>query len=659
MKRPYFIVVIVASISILVGIVSYADLIESKKDLESLLVSESVNLVKTLKYSVENNINSSSLIQKTITDKLVSSSSHADHINHHKAMKKGDIVAFAEENELDMLIIEHDEKIKSNFEPELFLEDLPQLKVSINIIKNDDYFWFEIGNVSFRNEDYFLIGGKFYDDRTVIICGVKEEKLSDLRKQIGIGRLLNNYSKNPDITYVVLQDSFGIIAATSVLKDNSLPEDGDFIGNLYQKHYPDYRFTDFQGLPIIEAAIRAEADNNTMVVRLAISLEKINAINHKATMSFVYLIVGMIALTGFTWIAVLMHYRHRRLEEHSKQMTQYTDLMLSNINDAVIGVGKNDEILIYNKKAEMLFGAKPSSGKYKHLFDEDILGISEAISNGNNTPYKEFKSKESTVLAFTTSVVYNSISQVEIVIAIIRDITHIKNETELKNREEKVRATGALAAGVAHEIRNPMNAINIIAQRLELEFEPIDYKQEYIELVSIIRDEIDRIDGIIEQFIQFSAIKPTALRQANICGITQKAVNLMSPLANSKNINIEFLHKDHLDCFCDEDKIEQVVINLIKNAIDSIEENGKIKIVVASDDKKIILAIEDNGKGIPEEMKAKVFDLYFSTKKKGMGLGLGIVSKIISDHGGKIYFKTFNNIGTTFFVELPRTSNNG
>ena len=257
------------------------------------------------------------------------------------------------------------------------------------------------------------------------------------------------------------------------------------------------------------------------------------------------------------------------------------------------------------------------------------------------------------ILAYSTSSIYDSNNDPYIAIAVIRDVSEIKQAEEIKRRNEKLKATGTLAAGVAHEIRNPMNAINVIAQRLEYEFEPNHSKEDYFELVRTVRQEIRRIDKIISQFLEFSKINRIILKHEDLNNPVNNAVNLLKSTALEKNIRINYKAENNKIANIDKDRIQQVFINLIQNALDASAENSEILIQIKDTVQNWIVTVSDSGAGINDEIKDKIFDIYFTTKSKGTGLGLGIVNKIIEEHEGKIYFES-NNTGTTFFVELKK-----
>jgi len=207
---------------------------------------------------------------------------------------------------------------------------------------------------------------------------------------------------------------------------------------------------------------------------------------------------------------------------------------------------------------------------------------------------------------------------------------HITNEVyrlqaDLRRRE-KFSAMGELAAGVAHEIRNPLNAISMTAQRLAREFPPAEGADEQAQLIRTIRQEIERISAIIRQFLDFARPAPLAKKSVEMVELIMKVMALYQARATSQHINMESQNHLHSKVMIDPDKITQALINLLENALDAVTSGGTVKLRVDSlGHKKFSITVEDDGTGIPEENLNRIFNLYFTTKPNGTGLGLAQV----------------------------------
>ncbi len=657
MKKIYLFVFILIGIASAVAVFSYFEYFQSKNILLSILKSESKNLIKALKYSIENNIKTNEIIEDEIQNTLISTSSLADHINTHKRFDKQSIKLFANTYNVDFTLLYDKNGIVSNLD---YADSLIYRKLDneLEFLRKENYYWLELGVIEFADTEYYLIGGEFEDDNTIIISGIEEKKLLDLRKSVGIGVLLNNYKQNKDIIYVALQDTFGLIAATKNLEAITTIQGDDFLDSIYKSDKLTNRITDYNNQDVLETVTTLSNKDHKIIVRLGLSLEKFESINQKNKNRTIFLALGMFVIIAVSFAFVYQRARHNKLKEAHKQMLDYTGLLLSNINEAVIGIDKNCSIILFNQKAEYLFGKPEISSNYIEFFNQDFLELFNTLQSNKPEEYKEIeyhsKNKQNYILAYSKSIASDETGNSNIAIAVIRDITQIREAEKLAQRNEKLAVTGELAAGVAHEIRNPMNAINIIAQRLEYEFEPKNEEEEYSNLVKIIRNEIQRIDLIIAQFIEFSKLKQSVLTEGNLYSPINNAIDLLKHSAEQENIHLIDRCEKTISAMIDIHKLEQVFINLIKNAIDAIQSNGEIIVSSILKENKVTIMIKDNGCGIDEDKKQKIFDLYFTTKDKGTGLGLGIVHKIIQEHYGKIWFESELNVGTTFYLEFER-----
>jgi signal transduction histidine kinase len=238
---------------------------------------------------------------------------------------------------------------------------------------------------------------------------------------------------------------------------------------------------------------------------------------------------------------------------------------------------------------------------------------------------------------------------------------HLAGIVEMERRLEKAErlsSLGQLAAGVAHEIRNPLNAISMATQRLKRDFVPLDSNRadDFQNLSGVIRDEIKRLNGIIEEFLTFSKSRRLELHNFSVTEVLQKIVSLIREEASARNVIIETKWR-HTPAIIpmDINKLQQAFLNLIKNAMESMPAEGKIIITVDKEGKKyIVVSIADTGCGMTAEEIERIFNPEYTTKEKGLGLGIPLANEIIRGHGGEIRVISREGEGTTFEVVLPR-----
>jgi signal transduction histidine kinase len=227
----------------------------------------------------------------------------------------------------------------------------------------------------------------------------------------------------------------------------------------------------------------------------------------------------------------------------------------------------------------------------------------------------------------------------------------------LLERHEKLASLGLLAAGVAHEIRNPLTAIKgaMFLQQKKLENGSSEYAD-----AKTVEHEILRLERIVNNFLQFAGPGDLRLAPAAAAAPLRAVSALLGPELAKSNIRL-VLEEPRITV--DEAQIEQVLINLVQNAADAIGRNGTVKLRARADRKRIgnketnvvILEVADNGKGIAPEVQQRLFDPFFTTKETGTGLGLCIAAGIVQKHGGAIQYQTQVDYGTTFGIVLPGT----
>lgn len=231
----------------------------------------------------------------------------------------------------------------------------------------------------------------------------------------------------------------------------------------------------------------------------------------------------------------------------------------------------------------------------------------------------------------------------------------LKKTQDALIRTERIAAVGQIAAGVTHEIKNPLNSLSINTQMLIKEFsEKFGKDSSAFESASLIKHEINRINNILEEFVKFAKFPEPRFFDNDINQVIREVADLISESAREENVKVTLSLCETMPVIkFDARQFKEVIINLSQNAIRSMPDGGKLEIRTALADKNIIIDIIDTGEGIREANLEKIFKPFYSTREKGLGLGLPIVQRIIESHGGTISCNSEPGTGTIFKIILP------
>ena len=347
------------------------------------------------------------------------------------------------------------------------------------------------------------------------------------------------------------------------------------------------------------------------------------------------------------------------------EMKDYTAKLLETMDNAVISVDDKGKIKTFNRKSEEIFGKKREEVLNKDCQEVLNLNINEkslfkkCLLEKKNIAREiilDEKGLKKKILDINTSFLTDESGEITGVVAVIRDVTEIKDLNEEVARHKRLAALGKLSAGIAHEIRNPLSSIRGLAQFVYNSFSRTDERKE--DLKTIIQ-EVDRLNKLVVQVLDFAKLKKPNLTKFSLNDLIRNIAELFKLEIKNKQIkfNLE-LSPDISQIQADEDQVRQILMNVIINAIQAIPKKGEIKIktekALLRGESAIKLIIKDSGVGIPEKDFNQIFDPFFSTKEKGSGLGLSIVYKLTEAHQGEIKVESKEGEGTKFVIFLPQ-----
>ncbi len=379
-------------------------------------------------------------------------------------------------------------------------------------------------------------------------------------------------------------------------------------------------------------------------------------IRNTAVISGVLILLGLAGFISMFWM-----YGYRAAKKSLQDASAIKDQVVTSLPVGLIATDKAGKIAFFNSAAERITGFDLSRARGKApdtVLPNHLCGIIKSLDRDQLISEKEmeceFAGGRMVPVSVSASKIINEEGQFVGKVMIIRDLGEIRRLEEEVRRTEKLAAIGDLAAGVAHEIRNPLSSIKGIASYYKNKFED---GSEDKDMAGVMIEEVDRLNRVISELIEFA--RPTKLntKPSDINELLKHSTRLLEQEAAAKNVHIRLhLPSDSIKASVDPDRLTQCFLNVFLNALHAMETGGRLTVSCSAEDgDRIRIVIEDNGAGIPPEDLSKIFDPYFTTKPKGTGLGLAIVHKIIEAHQGQVNVRSTVGQGTAFSITLPLT----
>ncbi len=233
------------------------------------------------------------------------------------------------------------------------------------------------------------------------------------------------------------------------------------------------------------------------------------------------------------------------------------------------------------------------------------------------------------------------------------DVTDIRELERRTRLAEKLAAVGTVSAGLAHEIRNPLNAAGLQLQLLERRLAKITDDPKVMEPAATVKEEIGRLGHLVTDFLTFARPQALNLRELDLRNVVQQVMDLERPVAEERGLELRTsLPETPVVIDADVERLKQVVLNLVRNALDAVPPGGTVSVSVDHYGAGARLVVRDTGPGIPDEIRGRIFEPFFTTKEMGTGLGMAITHSLVDLHGGSI--EVDNDHGAIFTITLPR-----
>lgn len=477
-------------------------------------------------------------------------------------------------------------------------------------------------------------------------------------------KLLMETADQPDIDYMIVTDKQGNIVAdsdpvmvgTSYGLDLAIKNEDDIRRVQWRQSANPEGADTFEVYRLISTARdRAESDAPTFVVFIGFNMDKIEKASREDAFRTLLFAVILVVIGSFAIVSLFLVQAYRHTRASLSRITLFSEALVKNLPIALLAVDKTGRITACNQEAGELLPCEADTAvgqdasrvlpvSFNELLEKiesqatpveaDILVPSE--TNGPAT-------WEVVGAAFAD----DGISEGKILLA--RNVTALRQMEREVARSRHLHAIGSLAAGVAHEIRNPLSSIKGFAVYFK---QRLAGNREDEETADIMIAETERLNRVIGQLIEFARPMTLSKEPSDLADLITQTQRLTQ--AEAKEIEISRKVQEHLPkAMIDPDKVKQVLINIFLNAFSSMGAGGKLAVSLSRQNDFLEIVVTDTGSGISDEDLPRIYDPYFTSKPAGTGLGLAVAQKIMEAHGGSIKIESHAGEGTSVTLDFP------
>ncbi len=518
---------------------------------------------------------------------------------------------------------------------------------------------------------------KFLQDKgETIMRAVEAGSRTTMRHHMGSGdplhTLLTEYAKNKDIRFIDISNAEGkilrhigeasrvsltkaelsIIFATDTLITKQSREDGLFyLAKIFQAD-PEYPRMNMHSMHM---GMTHPGQTEKKILSIGLLTEQFD-LARKQDVRHAILMGAIIFLVGTAGLYFLFLYQKVRLTSSNlADMKLYTENIIESIPVAIITLDAENNIVSCNKNTEELFGHQLAEIQGKNISDAipNCTSLNPETCSSLFGYEHECISSSGKLIPLRTNcspLVDNEGENIGKVL-ILRDMSAIKDMEIQLERSRRMAALGKMAAGIAHEIRNPLGTLRGFAQFFGNQPESSEESKDYSRLMI---SEIDRLNQTVSGLLQFSRPRVPEPEHLQIDNLFSKTVSMMAADFASKNIGVKIQENTSIALRADPDLLLQVLMNLLKNSVNSTSYGGEISLECEENEFTVTITVTDNGCGMSEEIREKMFDPFFTTNRSGTGLGLAVSHQIIEQHGGSFEVQTTSGHGTSISVHLPK-----
>jgi two-component system sensor histidine kinase HydH len=495
----------------------------------------------------------------------------------------------------------------------------------------------------------------------------------------GLQKLLMEIAQQPDIDYIIVTDNEGNIIADSdpsmVGQKYGLDLDTEKIAlsadkkwrqvanpggagtfEVYRGFFPQERFAE-ETKPAQNKSKNKKTDN--MIIFAGLNMAAIEKADKEDTRNTIIIALILLLIGSSAIISLFLAQAYHLARTSLSRITIFSEAVVKNMPIGLIALDDQGKIVTCNEKAQAVLEVACSDALGKQamtLLPAPLKKILAELPESGGFLERDIQlifaeGKEHTWEAIAAGLMDEGIPAGRILL--IRDVTAIRQMENEVTRSRHLNSIGSLAAGVAHEIRNPLSSIKGFAVYFK---ERLSGNKEDEQMADVMIQETERLNRVISQLIEFA--RPLELKKEKVqfVELVQHTVKLIAADAQKNKISVEIdAVADLPEVEVDPDKIKQVLLNIFLNSLAALKDGGKLIIALELKADNLTVIISDNGAGIKKLDLLRIYDPYFTSKPAGTGLGLAVVQKIMEAHGGKINVESTAGQGTKVFLFFPLT----
>jgi len=634
--RRYPLLFFIIPLAVIIGWLIYFDYQDTENELKKLLVENASALIDSYSKTIQDNQQAFDAIRKELVRRLLSDAKFLAYLDTRQNLNSEFLKDFASTHGLFRINIfdssgqkelssHHDMSTKRSKSGRLSELLLPLIDGTVSELV--------VGLTESRYGDqtrFIVAVGR--ENGGAIVVNVQGDLLDRQRREMGLGRTLSEMTAHDSIVFAIIQDEEGPISVSPRLDSLAALDSDSFLSRVFDENQTGTRFTTYQGEDVLEAVTPIFIDvDYRALLRVGLDLSFYNDNLSTLAQRDVALGIGFFLGGGLLLGLVYFAQNYRFLHSRFMQSLAMADHITENMQEAMVVLNRDGMVIRLNRRAAELFDLKEGAPLDQRLSES----VKESSSPDSDRESSYLKWDDKTFLTLWEELPgVDSGSQNETLLMFL-DVTRQREAEEKLRREEKLAALGRLIAGVAHEIRNPLNALSISIQnlirRLQNTRDPKTLKS-----LNIIREEISRLNELVENFLIYARPVDPKPSPVLLAPMIEKIREIFSAELTQRTIQLQIDFADissTTSILVDEVRFQQVLMNIIRNSLEAMDDGGRIHVQTTRDNGHLVLRFRDSGPGFSEEVLSRALEPFHTTKERGTGLGLSLCDDIIRRHG--------------------------